>query len=71
MRLLLSEDLHALLNRLLGLLTSWCLGGTEDHLSNKTPVSGQLPLLSDGSVDKRVVVLQVSTEANALEGSPD
>lgn len=69
--LLLAEDLNPLFNGLLGLLASRALGATEDKLSNKTPVGGQVPLLSNGSVEKRVVMLQVSAEADGLQSSPD
>lgn len=69
--LLLPENLHSLLNRLLRLLTRRTLGTPEDELRDEPPLARQVPLLGDGGVDERVVVLQVGAEAEGFESSPD
>ena len=69
--LLLPENLHPLLNRLLHLLASFNLRTTEDKLGDQPPLARQVPLLRDGGVDERVVVLQVCAEAEGFEGCPD
>lgn len=70
-KLLLPENLHPLLNRLLHLLASLNLGTTEDQLGDQPPFGRQVPLLRDGGVDERIVVLQVCAEAEGFEGCPD
>lgn len=64
--LLLSVDLHPLLNRLLRLVVCAALGATKDQLSNEAPFAGDVPLPRDGSVDEWVVVLEACAEAEGL-----
>lgn len=69
--LLLAEDLDAFLNRLLGFFASCNFGAAEDQLRNQTPFAGEVPLLGNLLINKRVVVLQVGTKAEGLKTSPD
>lgn len=69
--LLLSKNLHPLLNRFLRLLTGSNLGAPEDKLCNQPPLGWEVPLFGDRGVDERVVVLQVCAEAEGFKGCPD
>lgn len=63
MQSLLPKNLHPLLNRLLRLLARTPLGAPKHQLRNQSPVTRDTPLLCDGAIDDRVVVLEVRAEA--------
>lgn len=69
--LLLSVDLHPLLNGLVLLLARLAAGGAKDQLRDEPPVAGDVVRAGDGRVNDGVVVLQGGAEAEGLEAGPD
>ena len=52
------------------LVASWAGRGAEDKLGVELPGLGHAPGLLDASIDQRVVVLQVGTQALGHQGGP-
>ena len=68
--LFLSKDLDPFFNRLLLLFLGAAFRATEDQLSNESPIRRDIPLLGDGGVNDRVVVLEVCPKSESPETSP-
>lgn len=69
--LLLPIDLNPLLNWLLALLAGSSLRTTKYQLCDKSPVSWNVPLLSNWGINQRVIVLQVCAKSQRFESRPD
>lgn len=67
----LPENLNPLLNRFLRLLPGSTFRTSKNQLSNIPPLTRQIPLLRNTSVNKRAIVLQVCAKAERFKASPD